>query len=150
MKRIILAVFVTLLFYVAIDILIWQRIFESNELWDFADAYHLGWSIALIGFVILGMLLLWPRLFGGIVYAASVIILAHSGLEDILYYWLDGRIIPDRLPWLDQSPLILFSPVTRENLIVSALIWFCIIGCIWIVSKKYIHINKVGEILVGK
>lgn len=124
--KLILSIIVSFLFYTIYDIMVWQRIFESNELWHFGEQYHSGWYVMLFGFIVLGAMLLnaWRD---KVFYVISMIVLAFSGVEDILYYWLDGRTIPERLPWLDNS-FVLFSTVTNINLVISSA--FYIIGLI--------------------
>jgi len=110
-------------FFTWIDILIWQRIFEANKLWDLGiGIYHQGWTWALFGFMALGMLFLFPDIRRMIMFPISLALLAFSGLEDVLYYWLDHRQIPDMLPWLSTNPLVI-QPVTRTNLLLSAALW---------------------------
>lgn len=121
------ALFITVFFYARMDILIWQRIFEANELWELGiGTYHWGWLQALFGFMILGALLFYPNLRRMITFPISLAVLAFSGAEDILYYWLDRRPIPAHLPWLNSNPLIL-KPVTSENLVISAVSWLFVI-----------------------
>jgi hypothetical protein len=114
-------------FYARIDILIWQRIFEANKLADIGmGTYHWGWVHVLFGFMILGTLIFYPNLRRMVTFPLSLAILAFSGLEDILYYWLDGRTIPAKLPWLNPNPIIL-KPVTANTLILSAAFWLLFI-----------------------
>lgn len=123
MKRFWLALAVAIFFYTKMDILIWQRIFEANALWDLGvGSYHAGWTYALFGLMALGAVLFYPHLRRMVMFPLSLFILAFSGLEDMLYYWLDGRAIPAVLPWLNSNPLI-FQPVTRTHLILSAVLW---------------------------
>lgn len=121
------ALLVALIAYVRIDILIWGRIFEADQLWQYAGTYHRGWFVMLYGFIALGVLLLdtWrARIF----YAASLAVLCFNGTNDILYYWLDGRQLPQVLPWLDNHPLILFSPVTDERLLLNCFLWLALLA----------------------
>jgi hypothetical protein len=137
------AIFVSVFFYAKVDILIWQRIFETNELWDLGiGVYHKGWLQVLFGFMILGTLLFYPSLRRMITFPLSVAILAFSGAEDILYYWLDGRAIPAELPWLNSNPLIL-KPVTDERLLISAGFWLLVIVAIE-------RLSKTVEVMVGQ
>lgn len=123
MKRYWLALTVAMFFYAQMDILIWQRIFEANDLIELGvGVYHWGWFQSLIGFMILGILVCYPNFRRMVQFPLTLAILAFSGLEDILYYWLDGKHIPAELPWLSSNPLIL-QPVTREALFVSACFW---------------------------
>jgi hypothetical protein len=123
--RIAAALAVGFLAYTGIDILVWQRIFEANHVEGvvvFQRAYHAGFALVLVSLVAIGVLLI-HRLRWALWYAAAFVALAFSGLEDALYYWLDGRAIPAVLPWLDANPLIPFHPVTRVSLIASAGLW---------------------------
>jgi hypothetical protein len=123
MKRFWLALAVAIFFYAKMDILIWQRIFETHRLFELGDGvYHWGWLQSLFGFMILGVLLCYPSLRRMITFPLSLAILAFSGLEDILYYWLDGKSLPPSLPWLSSNPLLL-KPVTFDRLVLSALFW---------------------------
>lgn len=143
MRRVIVSVVISLITYALVDILIWQRIFEENELWDIGiGTYHLGWQAVLIGLMVLGAFLLLPNIVHAASYAASLFILAHSGLEDILYYVLDGRVIPERLPWLDQAPLIFYKPVTNISLCLSALTWIVLICVFWFLVRRVYSIQK--------
>jgi hypothetical protein len=117
----------SLFFYTKMDILIWQRIFEAKGLGDVGiGVYHWGWLQALFGFMAIGSLLFYPHLRRMITFPLSLGILAFSGLEDLLYYWLDGRSLPAELPWLNHNPLLL-RPVTDQSLLISALIWFLVV-----------------------
>ena len=121
------ALSVSLFFYARMDILIWQRIFETHELIDLGiGKYHWGWVQALFGFMILGGLICYPHLRRMITFPLSLAALAFSGIEDILYYWLDQKAIPTRLPWLDSNPLLL-KPVTVERLLLSAAFWLVLV-----------------------
>ena len=42
------ATIIALLFYTITDILVWQRIFEANQMIEYADVYHTGWFISLV------------------------------------------------------------------------------------------------------
>jgi hypothetical protein len=128
---------IALYFYARMDILIWQRIFEANELIDFGiGIYHWGWFHGLVGFMLLGALLFYPHVRRMIAFPLSLAILAFSGLEDMLYYWLDGRAIPAELPWLEPNPLIL-KPVTDTNLMVSALLWLLAVAAFDILCEYF-------------
>lgn len=122
----ILSLVIALIFYTLTDIYIWQRIFETDQLWQYAGVYHRGWYFSLYGMIALGVLLLdgWRN---KIFYGVSLYLLAFNGTNDILYYWLDGRVLPERLEWLDNHFLILFSPVTDTSLLFSSIIWFMLL-----------------------
>lgn len=116
---------IALLFYTWVDILIWQRVFEANKLWEYADSYHFSWLVILMGFYVVGIIALLPNIRDCVLYMASLFLGAHSGLEDILYYVMDGRTMPDKLPWLGGDPLIFHTSST--GVITSALVWMSIL-----------------------
>ena len=68
---------------------------------------------------------LWALWYQGALYT-----LAFGGVEDILYYWLDGRPLPAALPWLDRSRLIFVRPlsgdVTNLEVLASAAFWVAV------------------------
>jgi hypothetical protein len=72
-------------------------------------------------------------------FPLSLAILAFSGLEDILYYWLDGNALPTVLPWLNSNPLLL-KPVTVNHILISAAFWIVFV----------IVLDVVGELLEKK
>jgi hypothetical protein len=134
MKKFWLALGVAIFFYAKTDILIWQRIFEANGLYELGiGTYHWGWFHSLIGFMALGMLVCYPSIRRMILFPISLAILAFSGLEDILYYWLDSKPIPGLLPWLNENPLII-KPVTNLTLLASAAFWVVVVVCLYIVT----------------
>ena len=57
--RPIIAAALALTFYTFADILIWQRIFETNQMVQYANIYHTGWFVSLAGYAILGLVLMW-------------------------------------------------------------------------------------------
>lgn len=112
-----------LVLYALQDVLLWAKIFERDQLWQYIGIYHRGWAVLLWAQIMAGLLWSGRDWRAGLLHGAMLYTLAHSGLEDLLYYALQLRPLPDVLPWLDQAPLILFSPVSRQNLAISALIW---------------------------
>lgn len=126
-RQVVAALVVGLVFYALSDILLWQRIFEGHELFQFEYQYQSGHVATLVAMIALGMILIgwrWTALW----YGAAFYTLTFSGLEDILYYWLDGHQVPLLLPWLDHGPLILFQPetVTSTTLYVSTALWMIV------------------------
>ncbi len=115
-------------FYAKTDILIWQRIFETQELTGFGNAgtYQWGWFQSLFGFIILGTLVCFPNIRRMILFPVSLTLLAFSGAEDILYYLLDGKPVPHFLPWLNNNFLII-RPVTSHTVYISAVFWLAIV-----------------------
>ena len=126
-QRAVVALAIALGFYALSDILLWQRIFESNKLWAFDADYQTGHVAILVGMIGVGAVLLidsgpWALWFGGALYT-----MAFGGAADVLYYWLDAKPIPDVLPWLDRSRLIFIRPaggdVTNLDLLASTAFW---------------------------
>jgi hypothetical protein len=112
---------IALLFYTITDILIWQRIFEANEMTYYANTYHTGWFVTLAGYALMGLVFMWGSWKECIYFLAALFIGAFSGLEDILYYVLDGKSMPLYLPWLDSNPLVFDT--TRIGVIISVAFW---------------------------
>lgn len=131
----IIAVATALCFYALTDIYIWQRIFETDQLWQYAGVYHRGWFFSLYGMIILGVLLLdgWKNKY---LYAVSLYLLAFNGTNDILYYWLDFRKVPARLEWLDNHAFIFFKPVTDTSLLASCALWLLLL-CLFYFAVHY-------------
>ena len=139
-QRAVVALAVALGFYVLSDILLWQRIFEANKLWAFDADYQTGHVAVLVGMIGMGAVLLldsgvWALWFGGALYT-----MAFGGGADVLYYWLDGRSIPDVLPWLDGSRLIFVRPaggnVTSADLLASTAFWIGVwVGALLLVPR---------------
>ncbi len=119
--RPVLAAAAGILFYAATDILVWQRIFEANQMVGYAGAYHTGWVVSLAGYATVGTILMWDRWKDCLYFLAALGVGAFSGLEDVLYYVLDGKPIPASLPWLANNPFIYAQ--SRTGLITSVLFW---------------------------
>jgi hypothetical protein len=119
--RPVIAAVLALIFYTFADILIWQRIFETNQMVQYASIYHTGWFVSLAGYAILGVVLMWGEWKDVVYFLTSLFVGAFSGLEDVLYYILDGKPMPDVLPWLEGNPMILH--VSRAGVIGSVLFW---------------------------
>jgi hypothetical protein len=60
---------------------------------------------------------------------------AFSGLEDILYYLLDGKSMPATLPWLDGNPMILH--VSRAGVIGSVSLWLTVLIVLYLVLYQW-------------
>jgi hypothetical protein len=73
--------------------------------------------------IALGAVLLWDAKLYALWFVFAFYSLNFSGLEDVLYYWLDGKAIPAACPWLDKNPFILFHPAGGWTLVASALLW---------------------------
>lgn len=129
--RPILTALIALLFYTITDILIWQRIFEANQMVEYADVYHTGWFVTLAGYALLGTIFMWGAWKDCLFFLITLFIGAFSGLEDVLYYVLDGRGMPEVLPWLNSNPLIYGE--SRATLIGSVLFWIALLVFLYFV-----------------
>lgn len=139
-RRILAALLVGELFFAYSDILTWQRVFEAHGLWQFDAAYQTGHRTVLLGMVAVGVILLWDSGLWAAWWAVAFYWLSFTGLEDTLYYWLDGRAIPDRLPWLDANPWIWPHPVTSWSLIGSSAFWLAlVVASCWLPSVVCRH-----------
>ncbi|HSJ88189.1 MAG TPA: hypothetical protein VK909_13335 [Anaerolineales bacterium] len=119
--RTVIATLIALFFYTITDILIWQRIFEANNMVGYANLYHTGWFVTLAGYAVMGTILLWGSWKDCLYFVTSLFVAAFSGLEDVLYYLLDRKPMPEALPWLDSNPMIYHA--TREGVIFSVIFW---------------------------
>ena len=133
--RPVIAAVMALLFYTQADILIWQRIFETNQMIEYASIYHTGWFVSLAGYAIMGVILMWGAWKDCIYFLTSLFIGAFSGLEDMLYYLLDGKPMPDILPWLERNPMIYH--VSREGVIGSVAFWMIALVLLYIVLYRW-------------
>ncbi len=126
-RRTLLALILALGFYALSDILLWQRIFEAHGLSAFDPEYQTGHIAILVGMMAVGAILLLDSGWWALWYQGALYTFAFGGVEDVLYYWLDGRAIPGLLPWLDRSRLIFVRPlaghVTNIELLASAALW---------------------------
>ncbi len=125
---------IALFFYTVTDIIIWQRIFEANNMVEYASAYHSGWFISLTGYATIGVLLMWGAWRDCLYFLLSLFVTAFSGLEDILYYLLDRKPIPESLPWLANNPMIYQS--SRTGLIVSVVFWLSALAVLYLVVYR--------------
>ncbi len=125
---------IALFFYTLTDITIWQRIFEANNMVEYAPAYHTGWFISLAGYATIGILLMWGAWKDCFYFLSALFIGAFSGLEDILYYLLDRKPIPVSLPWLANNPMIYQG--SRVGLIGSVMFWLTTLIILYIVLYR--------------
>jgi hypothetical protein len=141
--RPILAALMALLFYTIADILIWQRIFEANQMVQFADIYHTGWFVSLAGYAIIGIILMWESWKDVFYFLTALFVGAFCGLEDVLYYLLDGKPMPDALPWLDGNPMIFH--ISRTGVILSVVLWLT--GLVILYFALYWRRNRTEKVL---
>lgn len=143
--RPIFASLIALLFYTSTDILVWQRVFETNQLIHFADSYHTGWFVSLAGYATIGVLLMWGAWKDCIYFLASLFVGAFSGLEDLLYYILDRKPIPASLPWLGNNPMIHAS--SRAGVIGSVAFWIGMLVILYIALYLWQNDRKVKSLV---
>src|SRR5881628_1937181 len=93
-RRTLLALILALGFYALSDILLWQRIFEAHGLSAFDPEYQTGHVAILVGMMAVGAILLLDSGWWALWYQGALYTFAFGGVEDVLYYWLDGRAIP--------------------------------------------------------
>lgn len=134
--RPILATLIALFFYTLTDILVWQRIFEAHNMVQFAGTYHAGWFVSLAGYATMGVLLMWGHWKDCLYFVTSLLLTAFSGLEDILYYVLDRKPMPDSLPWLDSNPLILYGS-SRPGVIASVAFWLLALTVLYLLLYRW-------------
>jgi hypothetical protein len=127
--RPLLAALIALIFYAISDILVWQRIFEANQLVGFADAYHAGWFVSLAGYAAVGVVIMSDRWKDCVFFLIALSVGAFSGLEDVLYYFLDRRPMPAALPWLESNPLIFDT--SRSGVIASVAFWLVALAILY-------------------
>ncbi len=133
--RPILAAAMALIFYSFADILIWQRIFETNQMVEYANVYHTGWFVSLAGYAIIGLILMWGTWKDCAYYLISLFVGAFCGLEDVLYYILDGKPMPESLPWLEGNPMIYHA--SRVGVISSVLFWMLALVVLYFVLYQW-------------
>jgi len=142
--RPVFAAALALTFYTFADILIWQRIFETNQMVQYANIYHTGWFVSLAGYAILGIVFMWGAWKDCIYYLASLFVGAFCGLEDVLYYILDGKSMPDTLPWLDANPMIFH--VSRAGVLGSVSLWLIALVVLYLLLYQW-RSKKQQEVL---
>jgi hypothetical protein len=132
-RKVLVALATGLFFYALSDVLLWQRIFEANDLFQYDRQYQSGHVSTLVALIAVGVVFLWDARLWALWYAAAFYTLTFSGLEDVLYYWLDGHPIPASCPWLNSDPLILFKPAGGASLVASALLWIAFwLATLWV------------------
>jgi hypothetical protein len=144
--RPIIAAAMALIFYTFADILIWQRIFETNQMIEYASIYHTGWFVSLAGYAIIGVVLLWGSWKDCVYYLISLFVGAFCGLEDMLYYLLDGKSMPESLPWLADNPMIYHA--SRTGVIWSVVFWMLALAVLYVLLYQgRRHLAKIIELI---
>jgi hypothetical protein len=122
-RKVVVALACGLFFYSLSDVLLWQRIFEAHDLFQFDAQYQNGHVITLIALIGVGVVMLWDVRLYALWYAGAFFSLAFGGVSDVLYYWIDHRVVPASMPWLNDNPFILFKPAGGWGLAASSAIW---------------------------
>ena len=148
--RPVIAAITALMFYTIADILVWQRIFEANNMVEHADTYHIGWFVSLAGYATIGLLLMWGEWKDCLFFLTSLFVGAFSGLEDVLYYILDRKPMPESLPWLDSNPMIYH--VSRTGVLLSVFFWLTalVILYLWLYWRRNEQQQSVQVTLDGE
>ena len=133
--RPVIAAALALFFYTLADILIWQRIFEANHMVRYANIYHTGWFVSLAGYATLGIILMWGAWKDCLYFLISLFVGAFCGLEDVLYYALDQKPMPETLPWLAGNPMIYH--VTRTGVIWSVVFWMLALVVLYVALYQW-------------
>lgn len=91
------------------------------------NAYMLWWHVAFIPLSIILFVLIGVsgRDWG---LALSGIVLFATGWEDIVYYAIQFKMVPDQLPWLNINPLIAWTRIITRSAIVSRIELFIAAG----------------------
>ncbi len=134
--RPIFAALIAILFYTGTDILVWQRVFETNRLMEYAGTYHIGWFVSLTGYAAIGLIAMWGAWKDCLYYLVSLFVGAFSGLEDVLYYVLDRKPMPEELPWLQGNPMIHTS--TRTGVIESVVFWVTVLVFLYLLLYRWL------------
>ena len=129
---------VSFVLYTIVDILLWQRIFEIHELWEFIPQYKKGWFMVLALVMTTGAIALGDAK-NAAWFICAMWLSAWTGLEDILYYVLDGKNLPEYYHWLEGSWL--FLGYDRQGVLVTDFLWQVVIlgSFFWI--KKWRPFN---------
>jgi hypothetical protein len=107
---------------------------------EYADIYHTGWFVTLTGYATIGLLLMWGAWKDCLFFLTSLFVGAFSGLEDMLYYLLDRKPIPNALPWLSNNPMIYHS--SRTGLISSVIFWIAVLAILYFVLYEWKRVKE--------
>jgi len=131
-RKVVVALATGLFFYALSDVLLWQRIFEVHDLFQYDMQYQSGHVTTLVALIGVGVVLLWDARLYALWYAAAFYTLAFGGACDVLYYWIDHRAVPAAMPWLYDDPFILFKPAGGWGIVASSAIWVVIwVAALW-------------------
>lgn len=139
MKKL-LALVLVIALYTIFDSAIWGGIFEPSDrylfdLKNWINVYYAFWFLWMAGLIYAALYCLNLERREAVLFALSCIVIAHSGLEDILYYLLACREIPSDLPWLNGAIIILFQTpeMPKENIYASSAVWIGIVAITWLI-----------------
>ena len=121
-----------------VDIIIWGKIFAAHDLFQYGYLYHICWWIINITMILSATIYMSANKQELILFIWTSFIFSCISIEDVCYYWFDLEPIPNKLPWLNFNPFILFKPVTSSGLVSSICIWLIMWIVISILLWKYI------------
>lgn len=130
--------------------LLWQQIFEANDLFQFDRQYQSGHVATLVALIGVAVILLWDARAWALWYTAAFYTLAMGGFCDVLYYWLDYRSIPAAMPWLNDNPLVLFKPAGGGGLVASAAIWLVVWTVILLLAGRVGFVGRIARGALGQ
>ena len=133
-NRTLLLYIVSFILYTIVDILLWQRIFETHKLWQFIPQYKQGWFMVLILVMSTGAIALGD-LKNALWFICAMWLGAWSGLGDVLYYVLDGKNLPEYYHWLEGANL--FFGYDKSSVLITALFWQVVIFGSFLWMKKW-------------
>ena len=108
------------------DILIVEMVFRPTGIWGYIRYYHVAvFQVLVPAIVIAGFLMTrdWH-------FSLYLLILLLLGVEDTLYYLLQGKVPPEKLPWIWGAP-------TRIELIIRNILAFLLIITLEYLDSKY-------------
>jgi hypothetical protein len=91
--------------------------------------------MTLAGYALMGILLMWGAWKDCLYFIISLFVGAFSGLEDVLYYILDGKPLPASLPWLSGNPMILH--ISGPGVVGSVLFWLAALAILYVVLYEW-------------
>lgn len=112
MRKAILMCIIANLALAWVDKEIWGKMFDDAMIrdtlvalygWGWLGQYWIGWSSIMIWMLLLGNVALFPNWRAMLWFTIATPLLSASGLEDMLYYWLQLQYVPAELPWLNDK-----------------------------------------------
>lgn len=135
-KKILISIFIVLSLIALLDIL-----FMNSGLFGSVEDYTSGNYAAGLWPMFFKLALTIMILFSGAYYfyyrqdisetiaifLGSYTLWSYFGISDVLYFWLQGKMVPDQLPWLSHNAFLQpaanilgYTTITNTSLYVSA------------------------------